>query len=128
MRDASAKIAITDMPFTVTTRKRGGAEHTNLAHTEGAALSLAQMMRRASDEYCCESMVTVRDGSGLVVAAWRGGGWGWKPLAAPCTSAATRMPLQPLAPKVAPSRFIRIPTERIASDPSISVITEHSAA
>jgi hypothetical protein len=128
----SAKIVLTDMPFTVTTRKRGGAEHTNLAHTEGAAMSLALMMRRASDEYCCESMVTVRDNTGSVVAAWRGGGWGWQPLAqSPCISAAARLALQPLAPKVAPtaaSRFMRVPTEPLQSDPSISVVTEHSAA
>jgi hypothetical protein len=120
------------MPYTVTTRKRGGAEHTNLAHTEGAAMSLALMMRRASDEYCCESMVTVRDGSGNVVSAWRGGGWGWQPLAqSRCPQDSGQRALQPLAPKVMPratSRFMRVPTEPMRqSDPSISV-TEHSAA
>jgi hypothetical protein len=120
------------MPFTVTTRKRGGAQHTNLAHTEGAAMSLALMMRRASDEYCCESMVTVRDGSGMVVAAWRGGGWGWQPMAqTPCSASGAHCALQPLAPKVVtrPSqRFMRVPTEPMHSDVSISVVTEHSAA
>jgi hypothetical protein len=121
------------MPFKVTTLKRGGAEHTNLAHTEGAAMSLALMMRRASDEYCCESLVIVRDVSGAVVAAWRGGGWGWQPLAqSPCSSSDVPSPLQPLRPpRVVPTagaRFMRVPTERIQSSPSISVITEHSAA
>ena len=118
------------MPFTVTTRKRGGAEHTNLAHTEGAAMSLAQMMRRASDEYCIESMVSVRNGAGGVVAAWRGGPLGWQPIAQmqPGSDAPA---LQPLASKVAPrptSRFMRVPTESMHSSVSISIITEHSAA
>jgi hypothetical protein len=119
------------MPFTVTTRKRGGAEHTNLAHTEGAAMSLATMMRRAGDEYCVESMVTVCDGAGNVVAAWRGGGWGWQPLAQSSRSSASpRTPLQPLAPKVMPaaSKFVRVPTEPLQSDASISIVTENSAA
>jgi hypothetical protein len=122
------------MAFTVTTRKRGGAEHTNVAHTEAAALALAQMMRRAGDEYCLESMVTVRDGSGRVVAAWRGGGMGWQPLAQPPPPPLSTAipPLQPLALKpVAPratSRFVRVPTEPMQSSVSISIVTEHSAA
>jgi hypothetical protein len=136
------------MPFTVTTHRRGGAEHTNLVHTEGAAMSLALMMRRASDEYCCESMVTVCDVSGYVVAAWRGGLLGWQALASSAREAGARdrasrpaprlaplttpvgahAPLQPRAPRaVSSGRFVSVPTEPLQSSPSISIITEHSA-
>ena len=61
------------MPFRVTQRKRGGFEYTSVAETESAALVLATMMRRAGDEYCAEAAVTVCNGGGVVIAAWRGG-------------------------------------------------------
>lgn len=117
------------MPYTVTQQRRGGFEYTNVAATESAALVLAQMMRRAGDEYSVDSSVTVRDGSGVIVAAWRGGSYGWQPIemrpAAPV--------LQPLARGAAPARaaacgsraankasgrFGRLPTESMQSNPS----------
>lgn len=126
------KIETTQMPYTVTTRKRSGAEHTNVAHTECAAMSLAQMMRRAGDEYSSDSMVTVRDGSGSIVAAWRGGGYGWQPITQSLQLIDDDSPsLQPLASKVVPrasSRFMRVPTESMQSSVSVSIVTEHSAA
>jgi hypothetical protein len=119
------------MAFTVTTRKRPGAEHTNLAHTEGAAMSLANMMRRAGDEYCAESQVTVRDAAGAVVAAWRGGPLGWQPIAQLPQATDAIPSLQPLVSKATPlatSRFVRMPTDPMQSSVSISIVTEHSAA
>jgi hypothetical protein len=111
------------MPYTVTQQKRGGFEYTNVAATENAALCLAQMMRRAGDEYSVEASVTVRDGSGMVVAAWRGSSYGWQPMemrpAAPV--------LQPLAPRVVGAsraanktsgRFARLPTDSMQSNVS----------
>src|SRR5438270_11966060 len=88
------------MPFTVTQRKRGGFEYTSAAETESAALVLATMMRRAGDEYCAESAVTVCNRSGVVVAAWRGGTYGWAPvpLARPVQAGSG---LQPLAARTA---------------------------
>jgi hypothetical protein len=126
------------MPFTVTQRKRGGFEFTSVAETQSAALVLAQMMRRAGDEYSAESMVTVRDGAGVVLSAWRGGNFGWQPL--PQSRPPLPTPgLQPLsAPPPPPtpratSRFARLPTEPMQSSPSLSrsyasvSITEYSA-
>lgn len=131
------------MPFTVTQRKRGGFEFTSVAETESAALVLAQMMRRAGDEYCAESMVTVRDVAGLVVAAWRGGNLGWQPLpqsrpplappARPPLPTPLSTPLPTSQPQHANSRFARLPTEPMQSQVSISrsyasvSITEYSA-
>jgi hypothetical protein len=45
-----------------------------------AAMVLAEMMRRAGDEYCVESAVLVRDESGQVIIGWRGGTNGWQQL------------------------------------------------
>lgn len=132
------------MPFTVTQRKRGGFEFTSVAETEAAALVLAQMMRRAGDEYSAESLVTVRDAAGLVVAAWRGGNFGWQPvpqsrppLRSPTSGTPLPLsaPLPPPAPRRPSSRFARLPTEPMAQS-SVSIsrsyasvsITEHSAA
>jgi hypothetical protein len=122
------------MPFKVTTRKRGGFEYTNVAHTEGAAMSLAQMMRRAGDEYCAESTVTVLDNEGAVVAAWRGGSWGWRPVAqAPAGASGQSPSLQPLgakgtaAPPKQSGRFRRLPTEPMQSSVVSISITEYSA-
>jgi hypothetical protein len=119
------------MPYSVTTRKRGGFEYTSAAENEAAALVLAQMMRRAGEEYCDEAKVIVRDAAGEVVAAWRGSSYGWQPVPLSKGAAATRSGLQPLpgrapagAPRVAQSLFARMPT--MPSDPSL--ITEHSAA
>src|SRR5438067_10246485 len=83
------------MPFTVTQRKRGGFQYTSAAETEAAALVLATMMRRAGDEYSAESAVSVCNRSGVVVAAWRGGTYGWTavPLARPVQSGGGLQPL-----------------------------------
>ena len=118
------------MPFTVTQRKRGGFEYTSVAETEAAALVLATMMRRAGDEYCAEAAVTVCNGAGAIVAAWRGGNYGWTPvpLARP---ASTDGGLQPLVPRSAGApppppprksgRFARLPTEPMASGSQVSM-------
>ena len=112
------------MSFTVTQRKRGGFEYTSVAETESAALVLATMMRRAGDEYCAEAAVTVCNGSGAIVAAWRGGNYGWTPvpLARPASSNSGLQPLVPRSagtPPTAPprksGRFARLPTEPVAS-------------
>lgn len=116
------------MPFTVTQRKRGGFEFTSSAETESAALVLAQMMRRAGEEYCTEAMVTVRDGAGLVVAAWRGGNLGWVPV--PQSRPPLGAPgLQPLAAKTSPaahSPFARLPTEPMPHS-SVSLSYSHAS-
>ncbi len=123
------------MPFTVTQRKRGGFEYTSVAETEAAALVLAQMMRRAGDEYSADSLVTVRSGAGVIVAQWRGGGYGWQVVPQSRPPLAEAAPLQPLsrppagtAPRgKAPSnRFARLPTEPMQSSVSMS-ISEFSA-
>lgn len=129
------------MSFTVTQRKRGGFEYQSVAETESAALVLATMMRRAGDEYCAEAAVTVCNGTGAIIAAWRGGTYGWTPvpLAKPASNGSG---LQPLVPRSAPAapprksgRFARLPTEPVQADPvsiahqsfaSISV-TDYSA-
>jgi len=119
------------MSFTVTQRKRGGFQYTSVAETESAALVLATMMRRAGDEYCAEAAVTVSNGSGAIVAAWRGGTYGWTPvpLARPAASGSGLQPLVPRsaaprsgAPPTAQQaqarksgRFARLPTEPVAS-------------
>lgn len=132
------------MPFTVTQRKRGGFEFTSVAETQSAALVLAQMMRRAGEEYCAESMVTVRDGGGLVVSAWRGGNLGWQPIPQSRPPIPAPPPFQPLstpppmpavpAPRRSSGRFARLPTEPMpGSQVSMSrsyasvSITEYSA-
>lgn len=125
------------MPFTVTQRKRGGFEYTSLAETEAAALVLATMMRRAGDEYCAEANVTVRNGVGVVVAAWRGGTYGWTPVPQP-RPAAAGTGLQPLAPRAAggtPPRgvrksgpFARMPTEPMASGSQVSMAHQSYAS
>jgi len=117
------------MPYSVTTRKRGGFEYTSAAENESAALVLAQMMRRAGEEYCDEAKVIVRDGAGEVVAAWRGSSYGWQPVPMSRGTNASRASLQPLpgrptVGRAATSLFARIPT--MPSEPSM--ITEHSAA
>jgi hypothetical protein len=116
------------MPYTVTTRKRGGFEYTSVAETESAALVLAQMMRRAGDEYCDEAKVIVRERGGEVVAAWRGSSYGWQSV--PLTRGATvttPSSLPALAPRrPAASLFAHVPTDPI-QEPSASLITEHSA-
>ena len=84
------------MSFTVTQRKRGGFEYKSVAETEAAALVLATMMRRAGDEYCHEAAVTVSNGTGAIVAAWRGGNYGWTPVPL-SRPAAAEAGLQPLA-------------------------------
>lgn len=129
------------MPFQVTQRKRGGFEFTSVAATESAALVLAQMMRRAGDEYSADAMVTVRDGNGLVVAAWRGGNYGWQPVPQSRPPLGTPGAQQlagsgPAAKSAAAhSPFARLPTEPMAqsidsySHPSYASvsITEYSA-
>ncbi len=116
------------MPFTVTQRKRSGFEFTSSAETESAALVLAQMMRRAGDEYCVEAMVTVRDHNGLVVAAWRGGNYGWQPV--PQSRPPLGAPgLQPLAARRTPptgSPFARLPTEPMPRS-SVSLSYSHAS-
>ena len=117
------------MPFTVTQQKRGGFEYTNVAATESAALVLAQMMRRAGDEYSVDSTVTVRDGSGMIVAAWRGGSYGWQPIEmrpvapvlqplADARTAPHRAAAGSRAANKASGRFGRLPTESMQSNPS----------
>ena len=133
------------MPFTVTQRKRGGFEYTSVAETQAAALVLATMMRRAGDEYCAEAAVTVCNGAGVIVAAWRGGNYGWTPVPLP-RPAATAGGLQPLATRAvgappSPQRksapFARLPTEPMASGSEVSMahrsyasisITEYSVS
>lgn len=125
------------MSFTVTQRKRGGFEYTSVAETESAALVLATMMRRAGDEYCAEASVTVCDRKGGVVAAWRGGNYGWNavPQARP---AAAGTGLQPLAPRQQakapptasrrPGGFARLPTEPMASGSQVSLAHQSFAS
>jgi hypothetical protein len=132
------------MPFTVTQRKRGGFEYTSVAETQSAALVLAQMMRRAGDEYCTESAVTVQSSNGAIVSAWRGGTYGWQPVPQ-ARPAAEEGGLQPLhAPRAAAgparqrpsSRFARLPTDPMQSQSQVSMsrgsyasisITDYSA-
>jgi hypothetical protein len=118
------------MPFTVTTRKRGGFEYQSVAETESAALVLAQMMRRAGDEWCDEAKVIVRNGGGDVVAAWRGSSYGWQPLPLSHHGIDTSKSAHPLRSRAAQSLFAHLPTEPPQSQVSISrisQITEHSA-
>jgi hypothetical protein len=112
------------MPFTVTQRKRGGFEYTSVAETEGAALVLAQMMRRAGDEYCGEAMVTVRSGAGVVVAAWRGSTYGWQPVpqSRPPVPEVGLHPLSTLSRPSAPTQAA--PAQRRASSPFARQPTE----
>ena len=126
------------MPFTVTQRKRGGFEYTNVAETEAAALVLATMMRRAGDEYCAEAAVTVCDGKGVVIAAWRGGNYGWTPV--PQARPATAATLQPLAPRAGAGTppagkqrksgpfGARLPTEPMASGSQVSIAHQSYAS
>jgi hypothetical protein len=126
------------MSFTVTQRKRGGFEYTSVAATEGAALALATMMRRAGDEYCAEAMVTVCDGSGAMIAAWRGGNYGWQPVpqARRATTETSLKPLsEPRAPGTPPpapqrrsGRFARLPTEPMASGSQVSMAHQSFAS
>jgi hypothetical protein len=109
------------MPFTVTQRKRGGFEYTSVAETEGAALVLAQMMRRAGDEYCGEAMVTVRSGAGVVVAAWRGSTYGWQPVPQ-SRPPVPEVGLHPLSRPSAPTQAA--PAQRRASSPFARQPTE----
>jgi hypothetical protein len=88
------------MSFTVTQRKRGGFLYTSVAETEAAALVLATMMRRAGDEYCAEAAVTVCNHGGAIVAAWRGGTYGWTPVPLP-KPATGNGGLQPLVSRAA---------------------------
>jgi len=130
------------MPFRVTQRKRGGFEYTSVAETESAALVLATMMRRAGDEYCAEAAVTVCNGAGAVVAAWRGGTYGWTPVPQ-SRPAASSAGLQPLAQRGAaaaagtppgPSKprrsgpFARMPTEPMASGSQVSIAHQSYAS
>jgi hypothetical protein len=131
------------MPFTVTQRKRGGFQYTSVAETEAAALVLATMMRRAGDEYCAEAAVTVCDGRGAVVAAWRGGNYGWTPVpqARPAAAATGLQPLArrpgapaPSAPPPQPAAkrkqgpFARLPTEPMASGSQVSMAHQSYAS
>lgn len=126
------------MPFTVTQRKRGGFEYQSVAETEAAALVLATMMRRAGDEYCAEAAVTVRDGSGMVIAAWRGGNYGWTPVpqARPASQHAGLQPLAapprqagtPPSPKRKSGPFARMPTEPMASGSQVSIAHQSYAS
>jgi hypothetical protein len=106
------------MPFTVTQRKRGGFEYTSVAETQSAAFVLAQMMRRAGDEYCAEASVTVANAAGVVIAAWRGGGYGWQSVPVP-KSHVDEGELQPQVSrplqKRPSARFARVPTEPMHS-------------
>jgi hypothetical protein len=117
------------MPYSVTTRKRGGFEYTSAAENESAALVLAQMMRRAGEEYCDEAKVIVRDGGGEIVAAWRGSSYGWQTVPMSRGVGASRASLQPLPGRpsgpgrAATSLFAKMPTM-----PEPSMVTEHSAA
>jgi hypothetical protein len=127
------------MPFRVTQRKRGGFEYTSLAETESAALVLATMMRRAGDEYCAEAAVTVCNGAGMIVAAWRGGNYGWTPVPQ-SRPAAHQTGLQPLAPRPAAAGspptgakkrsgpFARMPTEPMASGSQVSIAHQSYAS
>src|SRR5437899_7144805 len=114
------------MPFTVTQRKRGGFEYTSVAETQSAALVLAQMMRRAGDEYCTESAVTVQSSNGAIVSAWRGGTYGWQPVpqARPAASESGLQPLHatgPAGPQKRPTgRFARMPTDPMRSQSQVS--------
>jgi len=127
------------MPYTVTQRKRGGFEYKSVAETESAALVLATMMRRAGDEYCAEAAVTVCNGAGAIVAAWRGGTYGWTPV--PLSRPAAHAPgLQPLAARPAPAGspptsakkrsgpFARMPTEPMASGSQVSMAHQSYAS
>ena len=126
------------MPFTVTQRKRGGFEYQSVAETEAAALVLATMMRRAGDEYCHEAAVTVCNGSGVVVAAWRGGNYGWTPVpqSRPVKHEAGLQPLAPRptaagSPPTAQRRagpFARMPTEPMASGSQVSMAHQSYAS
>jgi hypothetical protein len=127
------------MSFRVTQRKRGGFEYTSVAETEAAALVLATMMRRAGDEYCREAAVTVCNGTGAVVAAWRGGNYGWTPVPL-SRPAAVEAGLQPLVPRAhAPTPtpptgkrrsgpFARMPTEPMASGSQVSMAHQSYAS
>jgi hypothetical protein len=117
------------MPYSVTTRKRGGFEYTSAAEHESAALTLARMMRSAGEEYCDEAKVIVRDGAGEIVAAWRGSSYGWQPVPMSRGIGASRAALQPLLEGGSPGRpatslFARVPTMPLEP----SMVTEHSAA
>ncbi|HEX8952335.1 MAG TPA: hypothetical protein VF997_07245 [Polyangia bacterium] len=121
----------------MTQRKRGGFEYTSVAETEAAALVLATMMRRAGDEYCTEARVTVRNGDGSVVAAWRGGTYGWAavPQARPTSAGSGLQPLAPRAggaPPTAARRrsgpFARMPTEPMASGSQVSMAHQSYAS
>ncbi len=122
------------MPYTVTQRKRGGFEYTSVAETEAAALVLATMMRRAGDEYCAEASVTVRNGAGVVVSAWRGGTYGWTPVPQPKPAASPG--LQPLGARGATpptgvrrsGPFARMPTEPMASGSQVSMAHQSYAS
>jgi hypothetical protein len=133
------------MSFTVTQRKRGGFEYTSRAETEAAALVLATMMRRAGDEYCHEAAVTVCNGAGSVVAAWRGGNYGWTPVpqSRPKSAEAGLQPLAPRAGVPSPPRasagspptgkrrsgpFARMPTEPMASGSQVSIAHQSYAS
>lgn len=126
------------MSFTVTQRKRGGFEYTNVAETESAALVLATMMRRAGDEYCAEAAVTVRNGVGAVVAAWRGGTYGWTPVSQsrPANAGSSLQPLgtrpSVAAPPAAAGKravpFARMPTEPMASGSQVSMAHQSYAS
>ena len=117
-----------NMSFTVTQRKWGGFEFVSMAETEAAALVLAAMMRRAGDEYCHDAAVTVCDGSGAIVAAWRGGNYGWMPLSQvrPVVAEAGLQPLAPRSaataatPKQRSGRFARLPTDPMPSGSQVS--------
>jgi hypothetical protein len=125
------------MPFTVTQRKRGGFEYTSVAETESAALVLATMMRRAGDEYCAEAAVTVCNGLGTIVAAWRGGTYGWTPVpqARPAKTAGGLQPLAapsagtaPTGPRRRQGPFARMPTEPMASGSQVSIAHQSYAS
>jgi len=130
------------MSFRVTQRKRGGFEYTSVAETESAALVLATMMRRANDEYCVEAAVTVCNKAGAVIAAWRGGTYGWTPvpLARPATTGSGLQPLVARAPAGTPPTaaaaqqkrrsgpFARMPTEPMASGSQVSIAHQSYAS
>src|SRR6185312_3487984 len=124
------------MPFTVTQRKRGGFEYQSVAETEAAALVLATMMRRAGDEYCAEAAVTVCNGAGTVIAAWRGGNYGWTPVPQ-ARPASPHAGLQPLAARPTPAApppkrksgpFASMPTEPMASGSQVSMAHQSYAS
>ena len=127
------------MSFTVTQRKRGGFEYTSVAATEAAALALATMMRRAGDEYCAEAIVTVCDRAGAVIAAWRGGNYGWQPVPQarpaapdpglqPLLGRAAGTPPSPPQPQRRSGRFARLPTEPMASGSQVSMAHQSYAS